>query len=58
MCKMSLIVERLRVAKISGFTSPPFSKNHLIDLAAVGKSGSQSALASSQVPCWKASWMG
>ncbi|KKT29017.1 MAG: hypothetical protein UW16_C0038G0003 [Microgenomates group bacterium GW2011_GWC1_44_10] len=52
------MVERLTMARMSGLISLPFSKNQRMFCAAVGKSGSQSALASSQVPWPKACWMG
>ena len=45
-----LMVERFKMAKMSGLISRPFSKNQRMVLAELGKSGSQSALASSQVP--------
>ena len=38
------------IVRMSGLISLPFSKNQRILVAEVGKSGSQSALASSQVP--------
>ena len=56
--KKFLMVERLRTARMSGFVSLPFSKNQRMVVAVVGKLGSQSALASSQVPWPKACWMG
>jgi len=52
--KIFLMVVRFSNTRISGLISLPFSMNQRSVLAEVGKSGSQSALANSQVPWPKA----
>lgn len=54
MPRIFLMVLRFIIPKMSGFVSLPFSKNQRIVVAVVGKFGSKSALASSQVPWLKA----